>query len=89
MRATPNGFLLEFTRETGMEATDLARYRIVSWTYDYHPDYGSAETDVQEQKVIGAEQGNESSVRDFGGDDSAFFRRNGPITVAMEYQRRH
>jgi hypothetical protein len=51
MRARPQGFELEFTLDVGDEALDSAKYRVVSYTYDYHPDYGSEEMETAEQAV--------------------------------------
>jgi glucose/arabinose dehydrogenase len=42
MRATPDGFELEFTRPVDhATATNLAAYQISSYTYNYHSTYGS------------------------------------------------
>jgi hypothetical protein len=54
MRVRPRGFELEFTRDVDDGAADPARYRVISYTYDYHPEYGSDEVDTREHAVLGA-----------------------------------
>ncbi len=56
MKIAPRGFTLEFTRDVDAAlATDLARYSMTSYTYDYHPNYGSPETDPKPVKVVGVQ----------------------------------
>jgi hypothetical protein len=44
MRAQPDGFLLTFTRDLDPDAAaNPASYSMKSYTYEYHPEYGSAE----------------------------------------------
>lgn len=63
MRVQPDGFALDFTADLGPDATDLSHYRMTSYTYDYHPDYGSAETDPQEVQITGATLDGARTVR--------------------------
>ncbi|TAH34693.1 MAG: hypothetical protein EYC70_15535 [Planctomycetota bacterium] len=55
MRVVPDGFQLEFTQDLdSAAAADLASYRMLSYTYAYHSDYGSPEIDSAEQKITKA-----------------------------------
>jgi len=63
MRARPDGFELEFTRGIGEDAADAGLYRMSSYTYTYHPDYGSPEVDTREVPIVGAELIPPRSVR--------------------------
>ncbi len=55
MRARPDGFDLEFTRDVDpASATSPASYTMISYTYEYHPDYGSAEMDSKPQTIVAA-----------------------------------
>lgn len=54
MKVAPNGFVLEFTKDADASAADPARYAMKSYTYDYHPGYGSAETDTKAVRIVGA-----------------------------------
>lgn len=48
MRAAPGGFELEFTAPVDAKlAADPASYRLSSYTYELHEEYGSAKMDVQ------------------------------------------
>ena len=55
MRIVPGGFDLEFTRPVDDSAKDVAKYAMTSFTYEYHPSYGSAEMDTKPVTVTGAE----------------------------------
>ncbi len=56
MKISPNGFMLEFTREVdAAAATTIANYSMTSYTYNYHPNYGSPETDTKPVKIMGAQ----------------------------------
>jgi hypothetical protein len=63
MRIQPDGFVLEFTRDASADAAEASHYRLNSYTYDYHPDYGSAETDPQDVPITSVEALNARSVR--------------------------
>lgn len=54
MRITPGGFELEFTRPVDASAGEAGRYTMTSYTYDYHPSYGSPETDPKPVKITAA-----------------------------------
>jgi hypothetical protein len=55
VRAAPDGFDLEFTQDLDPKlAADPASWQITSWTYEYHPDYGSAEMETAAQRVTEA-----------------------------------
>jgi glucose/arabinose dehydrogenase/lysophospholipase L1-like esterase len=56
MRARPGGFELEFTRPLDRElASDPATWRMESYTYLQHSDYGSPEIDTEEPEITAAE----------------------------------
>jgi len=63
MRIQPDGFILEFTRDIGDDAADGAHYQLTSYTYDYHPDYGSDETDPKPVSITSAERIGPRGVR--------------------------
>ncbi len=49
MRATPSGFRLEFTQEVDAGSVrEAGCFKLSSYTYELHADYGSAEMDVAE-----------------------------------------
>jgi hypothetical protein len=48
MKARPNGFELKFTMPVDpATAGDVASYKMKSWTYNYHRDYGDKQRDEQ------------------------------------------
>src|SRR6185295_1085717 len=50
-----DGFDLTFTRDIDQaSAADAASYAMISYTYEYHPDYGSAEMDTKKLKIATA-----------------------------------
>lgn len=51
MKVTPGGFSLEFTRDVDDTALGPAHYAISSYTYEYHPDYGSSEMDPLDHTI--------------------------------------
>lgn len=58
LRVTPlrDAFMFEFTQDLpddGASADRLGEYKVTSYTYEYHPDYGSAEMDKKEHAVRG------------------------------------
>lgn len=55
MRIGPRGFMLEFTKDADLSAADFHNYAMKSYTYEYHPAYGSAEMDVKDVKIVGAQ----------------------------------
>lgn len=57
MSPTARGFSLAFTAPLGDDAADPARYRMTSYTYEYHPDYGSKEMQTQTLNVTSAKLG--------------------------------
>jgi hypothetical protein len=62
MRLKPEGFELEFTLETDDDALDAGKYRVSSYTYKYHAEYGSPEVDPVEHAVVGVERAGPRSV---------------------------
>jgi hypothetical protein len=55
VRAKPEGFELELTADADpASAADPASFRVTSWTYEYHPAYGSAEMESAPQRVASA-----------------------------------
>ncbi len=54
MAPTPHGFTLEFTRPLAADASDAAKYHLSSYTYEYHPDYGSREMETRTLSVTSA-----------------------------------
>lgn len=63
MRARPDGFELEFTRDIAEDAADPAHYRMSSYTYTYHPAYGSPEVDAKDVAITEVEWLPPRSVR--------------------------
>lgn len=63
MRARHDGFELEFTRDIGADAADPALYTLSSYTYTYHPDYGSPEIDTEKVSLAAVEYVPPRSVR--------------------------
>jgi hypothetical protein len=48
MKARPNGFELKFTQPVDpATAGDVTAYKMKSWTYNYHRDYGDKQRDEQ------------------------------------------
>lgn len=55
MRAMPDGFEIEFTQPVDKAtAQDVESYVATSYTYKYHPVYGSPIVDFKENAVLGA-----------------------------------
>ncbi|MDP6763415.1 MAG: hypothetical protein QF903_06240 [Planctomycetota bacterium] len=65
MSARADGFVLTFTDTADAEsAADPESYRLASYTYELHPDYGSNEMDRKEPTIVSAEVSEDSrSVR--------------------------
>lgn len=64
MRATSTGFELTFTKDVDrVTAADVASYGMISYTYEYHPEYGSAEMESARQKVVAADVMDARTVR--------------------------
>src|SRR5690606_11356636 len=56
VKAQPDGFLIEFTKPVDKaSAEDLTSYAVESFTYKYHPVYGSPPVDNKNLKVLGVE----------------------------------
>lgn len=56
MKATPNGFIVEFTKPVNQQqAVNLAEYKISGFTYIYHRKYGSPIVDQKECPVLRAD----------------------------------
>jgi len=54
VRAMPDGFEVEFTKPVNRQsAEDLASYAVESFTYKYHPVYGSPPVNIETPKVKG------------------------------------
>ncbi len=54
VKATPDGFEIEFTKEINRKAAEnLASYAVSSFTYKYHPVYGSPQVNIKKLKVLG------------------------------------
>ncbi len=54
VKAMPDGFEIEFTKKVAREvAEDLASYLGKSYTYKYHPVYGSPQTKIEDLKLKG------------------------------------
>ncbi len=51
MEARPHGFRCTFTKPIGRESLAAAAWRIQSYTYEYHAEYGGPEIDAQELAV--------------------------------------
>jgi len=55
VHAAPDGFDVELTQEFDRaSAEDPASWRVTSWTYKYHPEYGSPEIETGAQRVAAA-----------------------------------
>jgi len=55
MHAAPRGFVVKFTEDVDQaSAEDLKSYAMTSYTYKYHPTYGSPEIETQTPKVVNA-----------------------------------
>ncbi len=53
MRARENGFVLSFTADVdAASALDPASYRMTSYTYEHHADYGAPEDDTLELELV-------------------------------------
>lgn len=64
MRATTDGFVLEFTADVDARtAIEPRSYRMVSYTYEYHREYGSDERDRADVRIVSVEQVSARSVR--------------------------
>src|SRR5262249_28758944 len=56
MSARPDAFELSFTQDLEPRAArDPDSYRLSSYTYEYHPDYGAPEIDTRELRIDAAE----------------------------------
>lgn len=56
VKAQPDGFLIEFTKPVSKaSAEDLTSYSVESFTYKYHPVYGSPPVDNKNLKILGVE----------------------------------
>ena len=56
MKATPNGFTLEFTKAVNKkQAADLSQYKMTGFTYSYHRKYGSPIVDQKDCAVVKAD----------------------------------
>lgn len=54
VKAMPDGFEIEFTKPVNINsAEDLASYAVQSFTYKYHPVYGSPPVKIQDNVVSG------------------------------------
>ncbi len=62
MRITPDGFELEFTHDIGKAAESPGAYQMTSYTYEYHPDYGSREMDTAPVVIRSVEKKNPQVV---------------------------
>lgn len=52
MKVAPDGFVLEFTKDLDAgSAADLTSYRMSSYTYNYHAEYGSDEVDAKDVEI--------------------------------------
>lgn len=64
MRATPDGFELRFTADLDRAtAADPASYAMISYTYEYHAEYGSAEMETAKVAIAGVEVVDARTVR--------------------------
>lgn len=54
IKAMPDGFEIEFTKQVDIKsAEDLASYAVQSFTYKYHPVYGSPPVNIQDNIISG------------------------------------
>ncbi len=51
MEALPTGFRITFTKPVSRESAAATTWRIQSYTYEYHPDYGGPDIDVKDLVV--------------------------------------
>jgi len=64
VRAQPDGFRLEFTRPVDpASAADPGSYRLISYTYEHHAEYGCPELDPQPHAITGVEPIDARTVR--------------------------
>lgn len=64
MRIAPDGFVLTFTRDMNPAlAGQASSYSMSSYTYEYHPQYGSAEMEPQRPAITAVEVLGPRSVR--------------------------
>jgi hypothetical protein len=64
MRITADGFELKFTEDLDKaSAGDPASYSMISYTYEYHPEYGSREMESAAQKIAAAKVVDARTVR--------------------------
>jgi glucose/arabinose dehydrogenase len=64
MRAEPDGFRLEFTRPVDpASATDVASYRLSSFHYEHHQEYGCPEMETRAHVLSSAELIDAKTVR--------------------------
>ncbi len=64
MSARPDGFELVFTQDVDRAgAADPGSYRMRSYTYEYHAEYGSAEMETRTPRIAGAELVGARTVR--------------------------
>jgi type 1 glutamine amidotransferase len=64
MRALADGFELEFTRDVDpSSAEDPGSYRLESYTYEYHADYGAPEADARALTIASARVSGPRTVR--------------------------
>jgi hypothetical protein len=54
LHAASDGFDVDFTDDLDAKSADPASYQVTSWTYEYHPAYGSAEMESAPQPVVAA-----------------------------------
>ena len=60
VRATPDGFTVEFTQPIDPKsAADLSSYEVESFIYKYHPVYGSPPVNNRPGKVVGVQVAND------------------------------
>ncbi|UZD23350.1 hypothetical protein PBT90_08115 [Algoriphagus halophytocola] len=56
VKAQPDGFLIEFTKPVDKaSAENLTSYAVESFTYKYHPVYGSPPVDSKNLRILGVE----------------------------------
>lgn len=64
MRARSDGFELEFTMPVNQQsATNPDSYSMTSYTYEYHPEYGSDEMETGDVSIVSAEMVGPRTVR--------------------------
>jgi cytochrome c551/c552 len=63
VKAMPDGFEIEFTKEVDKKlAENVNSYDVSSYTYKYHPVYGSPMVDIKENPVRGAKLANDNKT---------------------------